>query len=221
MTAFFKTIKIFLSNKKKLGILLVLGSLATCIPLIYFRQSPNTFFVSHPRLTQIPEEIKGSVITLRTMKEAYFVDYHNMFSLEVRRNLEYPEEITLDFTISQLRAEMKAHQERRMLLYCIFDNTENKLIGSLEIREKNDRDPGQLGCWINENYWGKGRFQEALDLITKTYFALTNAPDYIAHVRLWNKRSYNALKKYGLKDAGYYYERGEPTRYLLELKRPW
>jgi RimJ/RimL family protein N-acetyltransferase len=219
MTAFFKNIKNL--NKKKLAIFLVLGCLASCIPLVYFSQNLTTFFVSHPRLTQVPEEIKGSIITLRTMKESYFVDYHNMFSLDVRRNLEYPEEISLDFTVSQLRAEMKAHQERRMLLYCIFDNAENKLIGALEIREKNDRDPGQLGCWINEKYWGKGRFQEALDLISKTYFALTNAPDYIAHVRLWNKRSYNALKKYGLKDTGFYYEHGEPTRYILKLKRPW
>lgn len=172
------------------------------------------------QLTERPEEIKGKIITLKKLKEEFFIDYHNMFSHTVRRGLEYPEEITLDYTIRHLRHEMKRDSAKEILQYCIFDNKENKLIGSLEIREKNDKDPGQFGCWINEAYWGGGRLQEALALITKTYFALTNAQSFDAHVRLWNKRSYAALKKFGFKDIGFYYENGEQTRYLLEYYRP-
>lgn len=176
--------------------------------------------VRSARLMQRPETVVGKIVTLRKLKEEYFIDYHNMFSQTVRRGLEYPDEITLDYTIRHLRYEMKRDANKEILQYCIFDNKENKLIGSLEIREKNDRDPGQFGCWVNERYWGGGRFQEAVDLITQTYFALSDAPSYNAHVRLWNKRSYAALKRFGFKDVGFYYENGLATRYLLEYHRP-
>jgi RimJ/RimL family protein N-acetyltransferase len=59
-----------------------------------------------------------------------------------------------------------------------------------------------------------------MKLITQAYFAQTDAPSFNAHVRLWNKRSCAALKKFGFKDVGFYYENGEPTRYMLEYKRP-
>jgi RimJ/RimL family protein N-acetyltransferase len=105
-------------------------------------------------------------------------------------------------------------------MYCIFDAKENKLIGTLEIREKNDKDPGQFGCWLNERYRGGGRIQEAIKLITNIYFRLTDVPLFTAHVRLWNKRSYRALLKAGFTDTGkFYYEDGKPTRYLLEFRR--
>ena len=106
------------------------------------------------------------------------------------------------------------------LHYLIYDNPTNKIIGSVEIRELDNINPGQLGCWVNENYWGGGRFQEALHLINKTYFKLKpKADSYIAHVRLWNDRSYRALKKYGLVEEGYFYENGKPARYLLRMYR--
>jgi RimJ/RimL family protein N-acetyltransferase len=102
----------------------------------------------------------------------------------------------------------------------IFGNKENKLIGHIEIRDKKESDPGQLGWWINEAYWGKGYAQEALGLMTKVYFRLKpHEKSYLAHVRLWNKRGYQSLKKYGFKDLGYYYEGGKASRYILEMPR--
>ncbi len=166
-----------------------------------------------------PEEIKGKRITLKRLKEKYFIDYHNMFSATVRKNLEFPDSITLDYTIRYLKEEMRKDRTGAMLMYCIFDNVDNKLIGFLEIREKNDHDPGQFGCGINENYWGGGRFQEAFTLINELYFKLYNETSYIAHVRLWNKRSYAALKKVGFIDVGFFYENGIPTRYILEMRK--
>jgi RimJ/RimL family protein N-acetyltransferase len=172
------------------------------------------------QLIKIPEVIEGKIVTLKQLKEEYFIDYHNMFSNIVRKNLEFPEHITLSYTINYLREEMRKSHEGIMLAYCIFDNKDRKLIGYIDIRDLNDDDPGQLGCWINELYWGGGRFQEALDLTSKTYFANKPAEkQYIAHVRLWNTRSYYGLKKYGFKEIGFYYEDNQPTRYILELKR--
>lgn len=181
----------------------------------------STIFTQHyGRLTVAPQEIKGKIITLRQLREEYYVDYHNAFSNTVRKGLEFPEVITLGYTIKYLQEEQKKAAEGKMLEYCIFDNVDNKLIGNIEIRDKNDDDPGQFGWWINEAYWGGGRAQEALDLITKTYFRLKpKETSYIVHVRLWNKRSYQALKKGGFVDVGYFYEDGKATRHILEMKR--
>ncbi len=168
-----------------------------------------------------PAELKGKVITLRPLTENLFIDHHNSFSANVRKNLEFPEVITLGYTIRYLQEEMQKAKDGKMLLYCIFDNKDNNFIGSIEIREKNDVDPGQLGCWLNEAYRGGGRIQEALRLITETYFRLhPEAHHYIAHVRPWNKASYKALIKFGLKDIGYYYQNGKPARHILEYTKP-
>jgi RimJ/RimL family protein N-acetyltransferase len=168
-----------------------------------------------------PEEIKGKLVTLRTLTSEYFIDYHNAWSNIVRKSHDFPEFITLDYTIRYLHDLLIKSQKGAILLYCIFDNTTNKLIGEFEIREKNPTDPGQFGWWINEAYWGKGHAQEALSLITNVYFRLNpHETSYTAHVSIWNPRGYRALKKHGLVDTGYYYEAGKATRYILEMRRP-
>ncbi len=167
-----------------------------------------------------PDEVRGKLVTLKKLRESYFIDVHNMFSRDVRQNIEFPEYIDLDYTIRYFKYQMERDRAGKQLMYCIFDAKENRLIGTLEIREKNDKDPGQFGCWLNERYRGGGRIQEAIKLITNVYFRLTNEQSFTAHVRLWNKRSYRALLKAGFSDTGkFYYEDGKPSRYLLEFRR--
>jgi RimJ/RimL family protein N-acetyltransferase len=181
----------------------------------------DTWYQATTVLTEPPEEVKGSVITLRLLKEEYFIDHHNMFSATIRQGFEFPEVITLGYTIAWLRGELQKMKEGKMVEYVIFDNKDQKLIGAVAIRELNDTDPGQQSIWINEKYWGGGRCQEAIKLITKVYFKLhPNEKRYITHIRLWNQRSYLAHKKAGLKDVGYFYEDGKATRYILEMPRP-
>jgi RimJ/RimL family protein N-acetyltransferase len=171
-------------------------------------------------LTTPPEDVKGKIVTLRALKKEYFIDYHNAFSNIVRQNLEFPEFITLDYSIRYLQDQLSKSQKGSILLYCIFDNKDKKLIGEIEIRERNDDDPGQFGWWVNESYWGGGRAQEALKLITNIYFRLKpKEKNFIAHVRLWNKRGYYALKKFGFDDVGYFYEGGKASRYILEYRK--
>jgi len=178
------------------------------------------YLEQYSQLTQVPQEVAGKIVTLKTLKEDYFVDFHNMYSKTVRKALEYPETTTLGYIIDYLHGEMERDRKGEQLMYCIFDNKDNKLIGSLEVREKNDIDPGQFGCWLNENYWGGGRMQEAIKLITNVYFRLKpHEKSFIAHVRVWNKRSYFALKKAGFKEVGFFYENGKATRYILEMTR--
>lgn len=218
---FYKKILATLLNKKRLiiiGCILVVAATFGYIG-IWYLQKPEVIL---QRLTIAPEEVKGKIITLKRLKEEYFIDYHNMFSNIVRENLEFPKVTTLAWTIRYLKGEMSRDQfnNKKMVMYCIFDNKANKLVGALEIRDKDPSDPGQIGAWINENYWGGGRFSEAVRLISQVYFALKpEEKSYICHIRLWNKRSYHAFKKFGFKEVGYYHEHGEPSRHILELHR--
>src|SRR5579862_9619726 len=91
----------------------------------------------HTPLEQAPTEIKGKIVTLKRLKEEYFVDFHNMYSKTVRKALEFSETVSLGYIIDYLHGEMERDRKGEQLMYCIFDNKENKLVGSLEIREKN------------------------------------------------------------------------------------
>jgi RimJ/RimL family protein N-acetyltransferase len=200
--------------------LLIIALMSATLALAY---GTYYYFIVAPQesiLTAPPEEVKGKIVTLRALKKEYFIDYHNAFSNLVRQNLEFPEFITLDYSIRYLQDQLSKSQKGNILLYCIFDNKDNKLIGEIEIRERNEDDPGQFGWWINEAYWGGGRAQEALKLITNIYFRLKpQEKSFIAHVRLWNKRGYYSLKKFGFIDVGYFYEGGKASRYILEYRK--
>ena len=144
-----------------------------------------------------------------------------MQSPTVKKPLYSPQNVSFEWTRNHLEKEIAKDAIGKIFLYIVFDNKDNKLIGSVEIREKNNTDPGQFTCWINENYWGGGRFQEALDLIIKAYFKIKNVESFNAHIEMWNLRSYYAFKKYGFKLVDFYYENGKPTRYILEIYNPY
>jgi RimJ/RimL family protein N-acetyltransferase len=191
-----------------------------CLPVGYFVYQAGWLGSEYSRLVTPPAEIKGNVITLRALKEDHFLDFHNMFSSTVRKAMEFPETISLNYTIRMLKLELEKISQRKTLYYVVFDNKDDKLIGYVEVREKNPADPGQFGFWVNENYWGGGRAVEAAQLIARTYFRLyPDKNSFTAHVRLWNHRSYGALKKSGFKETGYFYEDGAPTRHIMEYSR--
>ncbi len=165
---------------------------------------------------QAPAEIKGSVITLKALKEEYFADLHHMFSNEVRKGLDFPAVIDFAYSIAYFRhLEHRAHVSKG-ILYTIFDNVDQAPIGTIEIREYDPEDVGQMGMWINEKYWGGGRTVEAIKLISKAYFNLyPSEKDFIIFARPWNQRSYKALLKAGCVDEGFKYCDGTPIWYQL------
>ncbi|MBY0353383.1 GNAT family N-acetyltransferase [Candidatus Babeliales bacterium] len=197
----------------------VIAGIAGYATYTHIKKSPPA--TAFQLLTEIPEELKGSLVTIKKLKEEHFLDYHNMFSNIVRENMEFPKNITLSYTIMYLKSELKKMNANKMIIYVVYDNADNKLIGSVAIREKNESDPGQCSCWINENYWGGGRIQEALRLIAKAWFMVKPYDSFYAQVRLWNKRSYHALLKAGFVDTNdYFYEtNGEKGRHILEMHR--
>ena len=171
-------------------------------------------------LEKLPDEIRGSIISLKSLKEEYYPIMHEMYSNTVRKNMEHPAVINFGYTIAYMRDLERKATTTKSVVYIVWDNQDAKPIGYVEVREYDPKDVGQLGCWINEKYWGKGRIVEAIKLITDVYFkAYPDEKSYIAWVRLWNERSYKALKKAGLVEIGYAYEDGKPTRYILEMRR--
>jgi len=173
-----------------------------------------------PKPLNYSDEIPGKIITLKKMTLDCVQDYYNVFSPRVRQGLEFPEKITFAYVAYYVDSLVRKQKNNKLIAYNIWDNKDNKMVGSIQVREKNDYDPGQLGMWLNENYWGGGRIQEALLLISKEYFRVrTEANDYIAHARLWNDRSLGSLKKFGFKKVGDYVEDGKITRHVYEITR--
>ena len=167
-----------------------------------------------------PETINGKVITLKKLNAKFMFDYFLMFSDPVRKDLEFPQKVTFGYVSFYVKREIEKMTQDKLISYCIFDNKVNKLVGAIEIREKNNIDPGQLGMWLNENYRGGGRIQEALFLISKAYFQIRKEADsYIVHVRPYNYASYNAMKQFGFTKVGDYIEKDKVTRYILKLSR--
>jgi len=144
---------------------------------------------------QLPKKIIGEIISLKLLNEKDFEQYHQMLSPTIRKILHLPSG-TLQETINFLSGRNEKQQKDELLFYTIFDNKDQKLIGSIEIRDP-EENPGQLGAWINENYWGDGRYQEALKLATEIYFTWKQVDEVNAHVDKTNLRSIKAHQKFG------------------------
>ncbi|MBD3231777.1 GNAT family N-acetyltransferase [Candidatus Dependentiae bacterium] len=167
---------------------------------------------------QRPAEIKGKIVTLKRIKPEYFEDFRKILSPAVTGPLYFPAKPSFEWTKNFLEKTLRKEIAGELFFYLIFDNKDNKLIGFIDIRERDKN--GQFGVGIHENYWGKGRFKEAVKLITEQYFKIKNKPSFIAHVEIWNLRSFYALKSAGFTLFDFYYENGNPTRYILKFNNP-
>lgn len=88
--------------------------------------------------------------------------------------------------------------KEKSFLYGVFLENINNLIGAIEIRDPCYR--SQLYCWLNENYWGKNYFAQAMQQAVRLYFEQTDEKTISARVDCKNKRSYYALIKFGFKE---------------------
>jgi hypothetical protein len=108
------------------------------------------------------DNLVGEIVTLKILDKSYFQGYMSMFSETVKKFLHVKHD---ESEIKYLETRL----ENKSFFYCIFLNTENKLVGAIEIRDLSESD-GQLYSWVNENYWGSGAYQEALAIISKKIF---------------------------------------------------
>lgn len=141
-------------------------------------------------------DLVGSLVTLRSVQRDFLTSYCKMFSRKVRHALH----------VTSLYAEGRymlacAETTQAHFFYVIFENTSGLLIGAIAIRNK-DQYRGQLYGWLNENFWGRGLYQQAISLAAYHYFQSTREPFFTACVDSANKRGYHALKKSGFADIG-------------------
>ena len=171
-------------------------------------------------ISTYPKTIHGKLVTLEKLSIDHVYDTHAMFSDTVRFYLDFPLDIDISYTYRYLSGQILKQNNNLLIAYSIFDNKTDKLVGAINIREPNATDPGQLGMWLNEYYWGGGRIQEAIYMISRAYFSVRkNTNVYNAHVFIKNPRSYHSLKKFGFQDVDRYYENGKVTRYIMEMYR--
>jgi RimJ/RimL family protein N-acetyltransferase len=151
-----------------------------------------------------PPTIAGKQVTLRWLHPSFFPAYHQMFSSIVRAALHLP--LTAPFEVTQDFLQQQLDGFTTMdLFYCIFDNTDNKLIGAIKIRDPHSEEAaqhGQLGVWVNEKHWGHNRYQEALALATQAYFAHAKVESIGAFIDETNQRSLRAHTKFGFVITG-------------------
>lgn len=144
------------------------------------------------------QELHGALVVLRPLQQCYFSEYLEAFSPRVRAWLHLRDSAA---EIAYLQTALAKCQNNQTYFYCIFDRHVSYLIGALEIRDAS-QGCGQLYSWIHERYWGKGHFREALLLLSRAYFAWTQALFFSARVDIVNRRSYHALTKCGFAQLG-------------------
>jgi RimJ/RimL family protein N-acetyltransferase len=145
-----------------------------------------------------PVTISSARITLKELNPAFLKEYHKNFSPTVRKILHLPPKAKFKETEDYLTSRLLNNREENTLFYCIFCNKTKKFIGALEIRDKYFP-KGQLGAWLNEKYWGKGFYQEAVCLALKVYSQMTRAKKINARIDVNNIRSLKAHQKMGFK----------------------
>lgn len=143
--------------------------------------------------------IEGKLVTLQSLKEEFFEEYHHMFSSTVRQAIGLSPVGELQDTVVFLTAAMSDPQH--LMFYCVFDNKTNTLIGSVVVRCQGHQN-GQLGAWLNEKFWGEGRYQDALFLVLKEYFKSETNDSISALIEISNKRSLRAHQKMGFVVVG-------------------
>lgn len=145
------------------------------------------------------DELCGNKVVLRLLSHFYFPEYLCMFSPTVRMALHVSD---TQSELCYLKERLIKMHDGKTLFYCIFDKQADQLVGGIEIRDDQIH-RGQLYSWMNEDFWGGGRYQEALALASQEYFKSFNALFFNAHVDIVNQRSYHALRKFGCAQGGY------------------
>lgn len=152
-------------------------------------------------------KIEGSCVILAYLSFSYIESYIAQFSSTIQNVLHVND-------VNSERAYLVERCTLNSFFYVIHERNSNSLIGALEIR-----DPGhasQLYCWINEQFWGRGYFKEALQLAVREYVRTTSETILSACVDEENTQSLMSLQACGFKKKG---TRLGPhgNQYILEL----
>lgn len=157
-------------------------------------------------------ELRGQSVIARPLTVSDLQYYAVMFSPMVQMALHV---FSVETELQYVHACFAAIKPT--LFYGIFYS--DLLVGAIQIRDYMSH-ASQLYGWLNEQYWGLGYYQEALQLVARYYFETTACSFLRAHVDVANKRGYYALKKCGFADFGWY-DGPSGKQYVLILRNRW
>ena len=127
-------------------------------------------------------------LTLCLLTYEWIEPYLQQFSPIVQRLLK----------VKEKRSECQYLIERisqQVSFFFVLVLNHTQLIGALEIRDPACR--SQLYCWLNEQWWGTGYFQQAIKEASTYYFVQTDESYISACIDIDNTRSFRALVKAG------------------------
>ncbi len=141
-----------------------------------------------------PKSVAGEHIFLEYLSKEHIPEYLYHFSPTIQALLRVN-------AISSERSYLEEQcQQSDLFFYVIKDGQTEDIIGAIEIRSATFR--SQLYCWLNEHWWGKGYFQEAITLAVSVYFSQTGEQTISARIDCNNSRSLRALQKVGFHSYG-------------------
>jgi RimJ/RimL family protein N-acetyltransferase len=148
--------------------------------------------------------VHGNLIDLYPLASEHINSYLHHYSSLVQTILHVS-----DRTQEMYYLQLKIKEEA--FFYGIAQKASSTIIGAIEIRNPVYR--SQLYCWLNEQYWGNGYFQEAIQLAANEYFQQSTYSSITARVDCKNRRSVAALKK-----AGFQGQKVVPGAYGMQIE---
>lgn len=157
------------------------------------------------------KSIPGEHIFLETLTKEHIPAYLRSFSEKVQEILKVN-------TVASERSYLEQRCENEeAFFYVIKDRSTAEIIGAIEIRNAVFR--SQLYCWINEHWWGRGYFLDAIKIAIALYFLQTGLQTISARVDCDNGRSFRALQKAGFHSNGIVDgPRGKQFELLLKIE---
>lgn len=156
----------------------------------------------------------GQLASVRLLTLHDIDAYLNAFSVHIRATLGV---VSTHIERVYVCEELAKQEQGRTYFFGIVEVISETIVGAIEIRNKLEH-AGQLYCWLHEQYWGTGIFQEAFYIAAYWYFLHTCEMYITARVDVDNKRSYRALKKCGFIDSGIIQSRAA-LQYELVFRR--
>ena len=90
--------------------------------------------------------------------------------------------------------------DKNSFFYILILKTNEFLIGAVEIRQPSYQ--SQIYAWLNELYWGRSYFFEAMSALLPHYFKKTGEVFVRARIDIKNKRSLAAFERLGFFQLG-------------------
>jgi len=170
-------------------------------------------------------ELEGKKVVLKPYSESMFPEYVKNFTQIASQGYKlFPWGIPAQ-KAQQVLWRHLAHRRAYTLNkkfffihYCIFDKESGQLVGEIEVRR--NMPPGDMGIWLNENFWGKGIMKEAVHLIAREYFRVyPSISSFSSAAASWNINSIKGHLNAGFKPSGFSHDAVSNLKSFIEANK--